>query len=55
VCKIENSAMKQLLTIPKIEIEKAFQNWQEQWNVYVPAKLAYFEGDKPPIPVSIVS
>jgi hypothetical protein len=31
--KIENSAMRLLLAILKIEIERASQNWQEQWNM----------------------
>ena len=42
---IMRNAMEQLLTIPKTEFQKCFQQWQEHWQKCVHSQGAYFEGD----------
>jgi hypothetical protein len=42
---VEPNAMEQLLEIPKIEFQRCFHHWQDQWIKCVHTEGEYFESD----------
>jgi hypothetical protein len=50
---IEHSELEQLLTIPEMEFERLFHDWQEWWNKYISSEGACFQEAITPTPMLV--